>query len=133
MAIYLTKAAYNGMNKATGDNNEKTQLSLYRQNAKLVATIALGRASEYGLEMTKKTTTMDNSMGFAWKAIDTTKKKSKPSNATAKITLDNNLDNIKFTLTNKYYNVIAVIASNNVPATKTNLIKKLAKMINNPV
>ena len=72
-------------------------------------------------------------MGFAWKAIDTTKKKSKPSNATAKITLDNNLDNIKFTLANKYYNVIAVIASNNVPATKTNLIKKLAKRVNNAV
>ena len=60
------------------------------------------------------------------------KKKSKPSNTTAEITLDNDLDDIKFTPAKKYYNdVIAVTARYDVPVSETDLIKKIAKSIRN--
>ena len=92
-----TKAAYNAIDKATNDVNKKKLLSLYRQNAKMVATIVLGQASDHGLAVVEKTKTTDNPSGFAWKSIDALKKKSKPSNATAEIALDDDLDDIKFT------------------------------------
>ena len=56
------------------------------------------------------------------------KNKSKSSNATAEITLDNNLDDTKFTSANKHYNkVIAVTARYNMPVPEMDLIRKLAK------
>ena len=71
----------------------------------------LGQASDHGLVVVEKTKTTDNPSGFAWKSIDSLKKKSKPSNATAEIGLDNDLDDIKFTSAKKYYNdVIAMTA-----------------------
>ena len=60
----------------------------------------------------EKTETTDGPTGFSWKAIDNMKKKSKPSNITTEIALNNDLDNIKFTLAKKHYNdVIALTAS----------------------
>ena len=100
----------------------------------MVVTILLGQASDHGLVVVEKTKTTDNPSGFAWKALDATKEKSKPSNATAEIALENNLDDIKFGLAKKYYNsVIAVTARYDVAISETNLIKKLAKMIDNTV
>ena len=84
----------------------------------MVATIVLGQASDHGLVVVKKTKTTDNPSGFAWKSIDAMKKKSKPSNATAEIALDNDLDDIKFTSAKRYYNdVIAVTARYDVPVS----------------
>ena len=129
-----TKLAYNGIDKATTDNNEKRLLSLYRQNMKLVATIVLGQASDHGLAVVQKTKTTDNPSGFAWKSINAMKKKSKSSNETAEIALDNNLDDIKFTSAKKYYNnVIAVTARYDVPVSEKDLVKKLAKRVDNAV
>ena len=134
MATCPTKAIYNGINKAKTDNGEKKQLSLYRQNAKLVATIVLGQASDHGLVVVEKTKTTDNSNGFSWKALDAMKKKRKPSNAVAEIVLNNNLDNVKFSSAKKYYNdVIGVTARYDVPVSKTDLIKNLAKRVDNAV
>ena len=65
MANCPTKAAYNLINKAMTDDGKKEQLSLYRQNAKLVATIVLGQASDHGLAVVEKTKTTDNPSGFA--------------------------------------------------------------------
>ena len=69
----------------------------------MVATVVLGQASDHGLAVVEKTKTTDNPSKFAWKSIDAMKKKSKPSNATAEIALDNDLDDIKFTSAKKYY------------------------------
>ena len=52
-----TKAAYNVIDKATNDVNEKKMLSLHRQNEKMVATIVLGQASNHGLAVVEKTKT----------------------------------------------------------------------------
>ena len=60
-----TKLEYNGIDKATTDNNKKRLLSMYRQNTKLVATIVLGQASDHGLAVVEKTKTTDNPSGFA--------------------------------------------------------------------
>ena len=134
MANFPTKAAYNLINKVTTDAGENRSLSLYRQNAKLVATIVLGQASDHGLVVVQKTKTTDNPSGFAWKSIDVMKKKSKPSDATAEIALDNDLEDIKFTSAKKYYNdVIAVTARYDVPVSETDLIKKLVKRVDNAV
>ena len=66
--------------------------------------------------------------------LDATKKKSKPSNAMREIALDNDLDDIKFSLAKKYYNdVIGVTARYDVPVSKTDLIKNLAKRVDNAV
>ena len=117
-----TKLAYNGINKVTTDNDKKRMLSLYMQNAKRVTTIVLGQAINHGLTVVQKTKTTDNPSGFAWKSIDAMKKKSKPSNTTAEVTLNEDLDNIKFTSAKKYYNdVIAVTARYDVPASETGL------------
>ena len=126
MGTCPTKVAYNAINEATPDAGKNILLSLYRQNEKLVATIVLGQASDHGLAVVQKTKTTDNPSGFMWKSIDAMKKKSKPSNATAEIALDNDLDNIKFTSAKKYYNhVIAAIVRYDVPVSETDLIKKL--------
>ena len=105
MANCPTKAAYNLINKATKDAGKKRLLSQYRQNAKLAAIIVLGQVSDHGLAVVKKTKTTDNPSGFAWKSIDAMKKKSKPSNATAEIALDNDLDDINVTSAKKYQRV----------------------------
>ena len=76
MANCPTKAAYNAIDKVMTDAGENRLLSLYRQNAKLVATIVLGQASDHGLVVVQKTKTTDNPSGFAWKSIDVMKKKS---------------------------------------------------------
>ena len=66
--------------------------------------------------------------------LDAMKKKSKPSNAMREIALDNDLDDIKFSLAKKYYNdVIGVTARYDVPVSKTDLIKNLAKRVDNAV
>ena len=93
-----TKTVYQGIHKTTRDANKKKQLSLYRWNVKLVAIIVLGQASDHGLAGVDKTKTTDSPRGFAWKALDAMKKKRKPSNAVAEIVLNNNLDNVKFSL-----------------------------------
>ena len=129
-----TKLAYNGINKVTTDNDKKRMLSLYMQNAKRVATIVLGQAINHGLTVVQKTKTTDNPSGFAWKSINAMKTKIKPSNATAEIALDNDLDDIKFASAKKYYNdVIAVTSRYDVPVSKTDLVKKLAKRVDNAV
>ena len=69
MANCPTKATCNGINKATTDAGEKRLVNLYRQNTKLVATIVLGQASDYGLVVVQKTRTKDKPSGFAWKSI----------------------------------------------------------------
>ena len=84
--------------------------------------------------MVQKTKTTDNPSGFAWKALGVTKNKIKPSNATVEIALDNDLDNVKFSSAKKYYNdVIGVTARYDVTVSKNDLIKKLAKRVNNAV
>ena len=96
---------------------------MYRQNTKLVATIVLDQASDYGLAVVQKTKTTDNPSGFVWKSIEAMKKKNKSSNATAEIALDNDLDDIKFTLVKKYYNDdIDVTVRYNMPVSETDLI-----------
>ena len=60
MAGCPTKAAYAAIDKATADLGLKKLLSLYRQNAKIVATIMLGQASDYGMAVIDKTKTTDN-------------------------------------------------------------------------
>ena len=122
------------INKATTDYTEKKLLSLYRQNAKIVATIVLGQASNHGIAVIDKTKATDNPSGMAWQVPDVMKKKSKPSNAMAEIALNNNLDEIKFSSAKKYYSdVIGVIARYDVPISETDLIKNLAKWVDNAV
>ena len=82
------------INKATTDVSKQRLISLYRQNAKLVGTIVLGQASDHRLVVMEKTKTTDGPTGFSSKAIDNMKKKSKPSNITTEIALNNDLDNI---------------------------------------
>ena len=96
MANCPTKAAHNVINKATTDVSKKRLFILYRyrQNTKLVGTIVLGQASDHRLVVMEKTKTTDGPTGFSWKAIDNMKKKSKPSNITTEIALNNDLDNI---------------------------------------
>ena len=80
----------------------------------------LGQASDHGLTVVQKTKTTDNPSGFVWKSIEAVKKKNKSSSATAEIALDNDLDDIKFTLVKKYYNNdIDVTVRYNVPVSET--------------
>ena len=92
--------------------------------------IVFGLASDHGLTVIEKTKAMDNPSGFTWKALEAMQKKSKPNNVMAEIALNNDLDNIKFTLAKKSYNdVIAVTARYNVPVSKIESIKKFAKRL----
>ena len=99
------------------------KIKLWKSNAELMATIVMGQQSDHGMAMTEKTKSTDLPSGQAWKVLKVMRKKCTPSNSTAAIQLEQEVDNLRFRLARQFYNdVIGVTARYNVPVTETMLI-----------
>ena len=62
----------------------------------MCASMTLGKGSDYGLAVIKKTKSPDHPNGLLYKTIAMLMKKSKPSDVSAEIELDSELENLKF-------------------------------------
>ena len=128
------KSVFDAIDPATTDVGLMKQRRLYKNNLKLMAIIVMGQDSDHGMAMVEKTKSVDNPSGVAYLVLKAMRKKCKPSNATAEIQMEQEIDGLGFTQARKYYtDVIGVQARYNVTVTDTTLIKKMVKKVTDPV
>ncbi len=112
--------------------DEKELANLYNANKRMCALIVLGQDSDHGLAMMKRTSTSDNPHGNSMRFMQLAENKNKPSDASAEIEMDAELEKIKFFNANEYYNdVVAVQARFEVTKTEMDLVKVMAKKVTN--
>ena len=90
--------------------------------------MTLGMTSSHGLAVIQKTVSTDFLHGKAYRVVEIFKQKCKPSDVSAKIELDQELDKVKFGNAIDYCNgIIGVMAQCEVTKSDTELIKIMAK------
>lgn len=125
-----TKAEFDALDRNTDDG--KKLAKLYQANKRMCAVMVLGQDSEHGLAAIQKTKSDDHPHGLAWKVKETMMAKHKPKDASAEIQLDAELNAIPFKEAQTYYNdTAAVLAKYNVQKSETEVIKVMAKKVQN--
>ena len=73
----------------------QTLVNLYKENKKLCMIISLGQGKSHGMALLSKTKNVDYPNGLAWEFIEKAKKANKPSDASAVIEMDMELDRLQ--------------------------------------
>jgi len=134
MADCPTKSEFETLQPITTDPDEKLKRKLYLANKRILAIMTLGMTSSDGLAVIQKTAITDFPQGKAYRVIEILKQKCKPSDMSAEIELDQELEKVKFNNTIDYYNnIIGVTARFEVTKSDTELIKVMAKKCKNPL
>ena len=130
MGNLVTKAEYDLLDKS--DTTNADLIKLYNVNKKVMAMLTLGNSSTAALATIKKTKTKDHPYGVATEVFASWDRKFMPGDSAAELQQDNDIANIRFTAANVYYDeVINAVSQYSVPTSDTQLIKHLAKRINN--
>ena len=61
-----------------------------------MTTIVMGQQSDYVMIIVEKTKSTDYPIGLAWKVLAAMRKKCKPSNTTAEIKMEQEVDSLRF-------------------------------------
>jgi hypothetical protein len=134
MADCPTKFEFEALQPTTVDPDEKRKRKLYLANKRILAIMTLGMTSSHGLAVIQKTVSTDFPQGKAYRVIEILKQKCKPSDVSAEIELDQELEKVKFNNAIDYYNdIIGVTARFEVTKSDTELIKVMAKKCKNPL
>jgi hypothetical protein len=129
-----TKSEFDLLQPTTTDLDEKHKRKLYLANKRILAIMTLGMTTSHGLAVIQKTVSTDFPQGKAFRVIEILKQKCKPSDVSAEIELDQELEKVKFSNAIDYYNdVIGVTARFEVTKTDIELIKVMAKKCKNPL
>lgn len=132
MANCPTKSEYDALDLTSDDGKEKARL--WKINKRAMAVITLGQESDHGLAMVDKTKSREHPHGKAHKVVEMLMKKNKPSDASAEIELESELEKLSFSNANDYYNdVVAIMAQYDVDVSDTTLIKAFAKKVKSSV
>ncbi len=111
MADCPTKSEFDALQPITNDLDEKCKRKLYLANKRILAIMTLGMTSSHGLAVIQKTVSMDFPQGKAYRVIEILKQKCKPSDVSAEIELDQELEKVKFNNAIDYYSdIIGVTA-----------------------
>jgi len=103
-------------------------IELYQANNKFCSIIALGQGKSHGMALLERTQNDDFPNGLAWDFIDKVKKANKPSDASAIIEMDVELDRLQFKGTRDFYNdVVSVMDKYEVGKTDRELCMLMAK------
>ena len=125
-----TKAEYDALTESTEE--EKKKAKLFKANRRMCAVMTLGQDSEHGLAAIQRTKSDDHPHGKAWKIVEAMMAKHKPCDASAEIQLDADLNGIVFRDAQQYYyDVVAVLAKYDVVKSDTDVIKIMAKKVQN--
>ncbi len=129
-----TKSEFDLLQPTTTDLDEKHKRKLYLANKRILAIMTLGMTTSHGLAVIQKTVSTDFPQGKAFRVIEILKQKCKPSDVSAEIELDQELEKVKFNNAIDYYNdVIGVTARFEVTKSDIDLIKVMAKKCKNPL
>ena len=82
----------------------KALVNLYKGNRKLCAIIMLGQGKSHGMALLNKAKSDDYPNGLVWEFIKKAKKANKPSDASAIIEMDMELDRLQLKGTRDFYN-----------------------------
>ena len=92
MAGCPTKAEYVTLDQ--GDEDNKSKISIYKANRRMCIIMTLGQGINHGLAVIKKTKWPDHPNGLLHKAIVILMKKNKPSDVSAEIDIDSELEKL---------------------------------------
>jgi hypothetical protein len=129
-----TKSEFDALQPTTTDPDEKRRRKLYLANKRILAIMTLGMTSSHGLAVIQKTASADFPQGKAYRVVEILKQKCKPSDVSAEIELDQELEKVKFGNAIDFYNdIIGVTARYEVTKSDIELIKIMAKKCKNPL
>ena len=119
---------------ASRSPEQDAQLKLYRSNETACAMFVVGQSTAHGLNMLTKTMDPIKSPdGLIHKALHSLKNKYQPSDTSAEIELESQLEAIEFSDAGEYYNnIIACKSRFGANVSETTLIKAMAKQVMNP-
>ena len=102
-------------------------VELYKANKKLCAIIALGQGKSHGIALLGKTKSEDYPNGLAFEFIEKAKKANKPSDASAMIELEVELEKLQLKGARDFYNdVVGVLDKYEVTKTDQELCMLMA-------
>jgi hypothetical protein len=106
-------------------------IELYKANKKLCAIIALGQGKSHGIALLGKTKSDDFPNGLAYEFVAKAKKANKPSDASAMIELEAELDKLQLKGARDFYNdVVGVLDKYEVTKTDQELCMLMARKNN---
>ena len=126
MANCPTKSEFAAIDQS---NPASTPLvELYKANKKLCAIIALGQGKSHGIALLGKTKSEDYPNGLAYEFVAKAKKANKPSDASAMIELEAELDKLQLKGARDFYNdVVGVLDKYEVTKTDHELCMLMAR------
>ena len=121
----LTWSEFVVLDETLPDN--KALVDLYKVNRKLCAIIMLGQGNSQGMALLNKTKSDDYPSRLSWESIEKAKKANKPSDASAIIEMDMELDQLQLKGTKDFYNdVVGVVDKFEVTKTDRELCMLMA-------
>ena len=110
------------------DPGNTSLVELYKANKKLCAIIALGQGKSHGIALLGKTKSEDYPNGLAYEFIEKAKKANKPSDASAMIELEVELEKLQLKGARDFYNdVVGVLDKYEVTKTDHELCMLMAR------
>ena len=133
MSACPTKSEYLALvAKTTKDTRDKEYISLYKKNARMMATIAMGQDSDLGVSMVKHTKTADHPNGLVWQFIEAMTAEYTPCDAAAEIMCDAELKKVQFKSAKVYYKeVVGITSRYKHTVTEKELVKNLSMKVDN--
>lgn len=116
--------------------NDATEIAKFEMNKKVMAMIVLGQESAQGMAAINKTKTVGTGghiYGVAHKVVSSIKSKYVPSDSSAEIDLENELEKIKFRSSANTYYIEAINVSSRYSVMKSDkeMIKIMSKKVRN--
>ncbi len=124
-----TKTEFEAHDDASDPNS--VLRNLWTANRRMSAIFTLGQESQQGLASLRKTKTVEFPHGKVFQALLQIKAKCQPSDLTAEVELEEELENVKFHSASDYYKSFVNIQSKyDVIISETDQVKMLAKKCN---